>query len=184
MVFDPAKYGTAVVRILALDGDGNRLAPLTIGPCSNAEARRQLAASKAAELFRESETPYEAMAGLWLYFSCFDEAHELANDSNTKEGYLWHAIVHRQEGDSGNSAYWYRRAGSHSIFSELALDAAKILEQYPGAEFRSARWDPFAFVSFVDRARQQPGSQQERAALEIQRAEWQILFDHCARPAA
>ncbi len=172
------------MRILALDGDGNRLAPLTIGPCSSPDARRQLGASKAAELFQGCEAPDEAMTGLWLYFSCFDEAHELANDCNSKEGYLWHAIVHRLEGDCGNSAYWYRRAGSHAIFSELALDAAKILERHPHAEFPAGRWDPYAFVSFCDRARRRPGSEQELAAMEIQRAEWQILFDHCAGPAA
>ena len=50
-------------------------------------------------------------------------------------------------------------------------------------EFRVGRWDPFAFLSFCDRARHQPGSNQEKAALEIQRAEWQILFDYCAGPA-
>lgn len=172
------------MRILALDGDGDRLAPLTIGPCYSPEARRRLGASKAAELFQRCEAPDEAMAGLWLYFSCFDEAHELANDCHSKEGCLWHAIVHRREGDSANSAYWYRRAGWHAIFSELALDAAKILERYPHAEFRAARWDPYAFVSFCDQARQQPRSEQELAAKEIQRAEWQILFDHCAGPAA
>jgi hypothetical protein len=54
--------------------------------------------------------------------------------------------------------------------------------RYPRAEFRLGRWDPFAFLAFCDRARQQPGSSHARAAMEIQRAEWQLLFDYCARP--
>ena len=121
------------------------------------------------------------MAGLWLYFSCFEEAHELANHSTSAEGYLWHAILHRQEGDSGNAAYWFRKARTHPIYSQLSPLAAQILVRHRRAEFRVGHWDPFAFLSFCDRARRQPGSHQEQAALEIQRAEWQLLFDYCAR---
>ncbi|PYT12666.1 MAG: hypothetical protein DMG59_22765 [Acidobacteria bacterium] len=58
----------------------------------------------------------------------------------------------------------------------------RVLRRIPDAEFRTGRWDPFAFIAFCDRARQQPGSTQERAAMEIQRVEWQILFDYSARP--
>jgi len=54
--------------------------------------------------------------------------------------------------------------------------------RYPDAEFRTGRWDPFAFVHFCERARLQPGTTQEKAAVEIQRAEWQLLFDYSARP--
>jgi hypothetical protein len=57
----------------------------------------------------------------------------------------------------------------------------KILHRIRDAEFRTGRWDPFAFAAFCDRARKQPGSAQMKAAMEIQRAEWQILFDYCAR---
>jgi hypothetical protein len=123
------------------------------------------------------------MAGLWLYFGRFEEAHGLAQDSSTTECELWHAILHRQEPDAGNAAYWFRRVGSHPIFPKLAKASQEILERLPQAEFRvSSKWDPFGFIGFCERARTQPGSGQERAALEIQRAEWQILFDYCARP--
>jgi hypothetical protein len=182
MDFDPAKYGPEVARVLALDGNGSRLMPLTCGPCSSEEAQRALQALKPSSLFPASEDAEAAMAGLWLYFSCFEEAHELANNCTTAEGYLWHAILHRQEGDSGNAAYWFRKAHGHPIYEALTPEAAKILVRYSHAEFRVRRWDPFAFLSFCDRARSQPGSQQEQAALEIQRAEWQLLFDYCARP--
>jgi hypothetical protein len=120
------------------------------------------------------------MAGLWLYFSCFEEAHQLADSCSSKEGEFWHAILHRQEPDSGNAAYWYRRVGSHAIFPDLAREAQRITDRHQEAEFRVGKWDPYAFIAFCERARNQPGSTQERAALEIQRVEWQLLFDHCA----
>jgi len=183
MDFNPVRYGPEVARLLALDGDGNRLQPLDCGPCSCEEARRILLNCEPSKLFSGSEEPEAAMAGLWLYFSCFEEAHELANNCSSTEGYLWHGILHRQEGDSGNAAYWFRKAGSHPVYSELSPEAAKILVKYRHAEFRVGRWDPFAFLSFCDRARAQPGSHHQQAALEIQRAEWQLLFDYCARPA-
>ena len=183
MDFDPAKYGPEVARVLALDGNGTRLLPLHCVPCSSEEARGLLTKRTPKELFPDGEEPDAAMAGLLLYFSCFEEAHEIANNCTTAEGYLWHAILHRLEGDSGNSAYWFKRARTHFVFEQLSEAAAKILLRYRHAEFRVGRWDPFAFLSFCDRARQQPGSNQEMAALEIQRAEWQILFDYCARAA-
>ena len=183
MKFEPAQYGPEVARVLALDGNGERLFPLAGGECSSQEARVLLKSAQPAELFPGVKEPAAPMAGLWLYFSCFEEAHELAQSCSTTECALWHAILHRQEPDAGNAAYWFRHAGTHPIFSKLAIETVKILQRFPVAEFRTGRWDPFAFIQFCDRARLQPGSVQESAAREIQRAEWQLLFDYCARPA-
>jgi hypothetical protein len=180
--FDPTQYGAEVARVLALDGNGQRLQPLTCGRCSSAEARSLLAKLDSAALFPKPADQAAAMAGLWLYFSCFEEAHNLVQDSTTPECELWHAILHRQEPDSGNAAYWFRKVGAHPTFSKLAHRAIRILQDVPEAEFRCGKWDAFAFIAFCERARLQPGSASERAALEIQRAEWQILFDYCARP--
>ncbi len=183
MQFDSKAYGPAVQELLALDGDGERLIPLVAGACSSAEASRALSNSSASKLFANSHSPEAALAGLWLYFSCFEEAHQVAQDLNTPEGSFWHAILHRQEPDSGNAAYWFRHVGTHKVYADLLKEAQEIVTRYPQAEFRpGSNWDPFAFVMFCERARKQPGSQSERAALEIQRAEWQLLFDYCARP--
>lgn len=172
-----------MAELLALDGDGERLIPLVADKRSSEEAAGRLTESGAAELFAHSYAPQAAFAGLWLYFSCFEECHRVAQEVHTPEGSFWHAILHRQEPDPGNAAYWFRRTGTHAVFPQLYTAAEEIVGRYPEAEFRpGANWDPFAFVMFCERARQQPGSPSERAALEIQRAEWQLLFDYCARP--
>ncbi len=183
MRFEAASYGEKVAQLLTLDGNGNRLIPLVAAGRSSEKAYETLKASKPKELFPNSASPQSAMAGLWLYFSCFEEAHEVAQNDGSAEGSFWHAILHRQEPDSGNAAYWFRRVGSHATFPALVDETARIIKRYPDAEFRpTVKWDPFGFILFCERAREQPGSSSETAALEIQRAEWQILFDHCARP--
>jgi len=178
--FDPGQYGPDVARILALDGNGRRCMPLTCGACSSPAARDLLKTFEPARLFPGVADADAPMAGLWLYFSCFEEAHRLLENARTQEGELWHAILHRQEPDSGNAAYWFRKAGVHPVFAGLSRVTAKILKSHPDAEFRIGSWDPYAFIAFCERAREQPGTVQELAAMEIQRAEWQLLFDCCA----
>jgi hypothetical protein len=180
--FNPAAYGPDVVRLLEPEGYGQRLQPLTCGQAINTQARQQLGLLDPARTFQDARDPIAAMAALWLYFSDFEPAHELVSNSQTAECELWHAILHRREPDSGNAAYWFRRVGAHPSYASIARAAADIVKRIPDAEFRIGKWDPFAFVSFCERARSQPSSAQERAAMEIQRAEWQILFDYCARP--
>lgn len=40
----------------------------------------------------------------------WDQAHRIVQEINTAEAAWIHAYLHRVEGDSGNAAYWYRRA--------------------------------------------------------------------------
>lgn len=165
-MFDPRAYGEEVATILALDGNGDRLMPLAGGKCSSAAARSRIKASK---------LPPAVTAGLYLYFSCWDEAHTVAQDLETPEGSYWHALVHRQEPDAGNSGYWFRQVGTHPIFPELRTRAQQI-----GLTVGD-RWDPFAFIDYCEKARPHPGSAEERIALDVQLAEWQLLFDWCAK---
>jgi hypothetical protein len=175
MRFDAQAYGREVAEILALDGNGERLMPLAGGRCCSPAALALLKEAIADSLFPAARAPEAAMAGLHLYFSCFDEAHEIAQSISSREGSYWHAIVHRQEPDAGNSTYWFRQVGAHPIFPALRDDAAVI-----GVDF-GGKWDPRAFIDFCESARQTPGSEAERQALHVQRAEWQLLFDYCAQ---
>ena len=171
-----------MAEILALDQSGHRLIPLVSAVCSSELARQRLKRQEASDLFPHARSPREALGGLWLYFSCFDECHEIVQDLKSPEASFWHAILHRQEPDPGNSAYWFRCMGEHPVFRDLSAAAKDIVACHPRAGFRIAGdWDPFLFGNFCEQARQEPGSAAERAAMEIQRAEWQLLFDHCAR---
>jgi hypothetical protein len=129
---------------------------------------------KTGEVFGGARAPEAALAGLFLYFSCWEDAHGVAQNVQSTEGSYWHAIVHRQEPDAWNSGYWFRQVRRHPIFPALRAAAAGI-----GVEF-GKEWDPIAFIGFCEQARCQAGSDTERQALEVQRAEWQLLFDYCA----
>ena len=41
----------------------------------------------------------------------WERAHRIVQDINDADAAWVHAYLHRKEGDRGNAAYWYRRAG-------------------------------------------------------------------------
>lgn len=166
--FDPGAYGDDIARLLALDGDGRKLMPLTISGDISSGVMGQIANLQASR---------GVCAGLHIYFGNFAEAHAIAQDLHTAEGSFWHAILHRREPDPGNASYWFRRVGEHAVFPAL-LNRARAIA--PQREFGPA-WDPYAFIEICEAARRAPGGDLERIAREIQLAEWQLLFDYCAR---
>jgi hypothetical protein len=175
-MFNCSEYGARVADILALDGAGDRLMPLAHGICSSQDAYKLLKETSPRELFSTARAPEAAMAGLWLYFSCLDEAHNLAQAVETPDGSFWHGVMHRQEPDAGNASYWFRRVGKHAIFPDLR-NAAVALGYACGPA-----WDPFAFIEACEEARRRPGSDNEVLVRRVQLAEWQRLFHHCAQP--
>jgi hypothetical protein len=63
-----------------------------------------------------------ALAGLWFDAKGdWKRAHESAQQDEGVEGSWVHAYLHRKEGDQGNAAYWYSRAGKP--VSRESLDA-------------------------------------------------------------
>ena len=55
-------------------------------------------------------------------------AHEVAQDIEDATGAWVHAYLHRKEGDLGNAAYWYRRAGQPVASDALEEEWARIVE--------------------------------------------------------
>jgi hypothetical protein len=165
--FRPEDYGPEVARILNLAGGGHRMLPLVRCGCLACEASDALKDAGVSDA--------AVRAGLYLQCGCWDQAHELADSVQNPNGYFWHGIVHRQEPDAANSAYWFRMTGDHPVFSRLAEDAV-------AAGYRTGtQWDPFAFIEYCESARRKPGSAEEQLAERVQLLEWQLLFDHCAR---
>ena len=61
-----------------------------------------------------------ALAALWHDGrGDWDAAHRVAQDVDDADGAWVHAYLHRKEGDLGNAAYWYRRAGQRVASGSL-----------------------------------------------------------------
>ncbi len=168
-MFDPKHYGDEVARILNLAGGGRRAMPLVRGELAALPLQQAQ-----HELFPAAHEPAAALAGLHLYLGNWDAAHAAADSAQRPSNYFWHAIVHRQEPDSWNSAYWFGKTGAHPVFAALCEEAAQL-----GYDAGTA-WDPAAFIEYCEAAQQRPGSQEEKIAMRVQLAEWQLLFDYCA----
>ena len=72
-----------------------------------------------AELTRAVEL---ALAGDWT------GAHEIVQQDEEDATSCWiHAVLHKIEGDAGNSRYWYRRAGqSYEAYPDARAELAAI----------------------------------------------------------
>ncbi len=59
-----------------------------------------------------SSTLSEPLKALWWDAKGdWEQAHEVCQSAGSKDGDWVHAYLHRKEGDPGNAAYWYNRAG-------------------------------------------------------------------------
>jgi hypothetical protein len=110
---------SAVLALLYL----GRLRRHCLLPMDLAEFRVSLAAASPPP----GLTP--ALRALWLDASGdWDQAHEAAQADEGGPGDWVHAYLHRKEGDAGNAAYWYRRAGKPVCRAALEEEWAAIAE--------------------------------------------------------
>ena len=183
MPWHPEQYGPVFAPLLASQRR------LVLAPHEPEEAvRPQLEHLTVARAFAgmpvsDPEAARACLAGAWLYFDFLDESHTISQDLPTAEGSYWHALMHRREQDFSNSKYWFRRVGTHPIFPELARQVAAWIADTTAlpreARFLAApAWDPYVFVDFCAAAVRGRADLQELGE-NVQRAEWQLLFDHC-----
>lgn len=163
------------------------LVPKATGP---AEARDALETIKPADLTSapaaDRLAAAAALSGLWLWHDFLEESHAICQSIDTPDGSLWHAILHRREGDFSNAKYWFRQTGDHPAYRSIAAKVDEITNQLAADKLlfklTANGWNPSAFVDLVEAA--QPGSERFAAAVAIQKIEWRAAFEHCVRAAA
>lgn len=71
-----------------------------------------------------------ALTALWHDArSDWEKAHGCVQNDPTSEGAWVHAYLHRREGDAGNAAYWYARAGRPVAAGPLTAEWAAIARE-------------------------------------------------------
>lgn len=170
---------TVTVPELLQKYSGHMLSLTKTGKCGKTDAA-SIQSMSPGLLFPGARAPEAAVSGLLLLLGCWDESHKVSQDLASPEGSYWHAIAHRIEPDSSNAGYWFRRVGEHPIFTELHRRAVGILGRRHTSWKLKPAWDPSLFIDWCEQARKAPGTESERLALEIQRTEWELLFDWCA----
>jgi hypothetical protein len=183
--FDPTAYAPAVAELLRRP----RLPPLDAGrPDEGLRARLEAltdAVAFAAHRVRDREMADACRAGLWLYFDFLDESHKISQELHTPTGSYWHALMHRREPDFSNSSYWFRRVGAHPVYDALRTAATELAaDATPDAAFLSTQtaWEPFAFVDLCAAALTGRAPCAELCR-QVQKREWELLFDWCYRQA-
>lgn len=185
--FDPQSYGDAIARLVP-ENRSNELGPGR----PRREYRPLLEAMTVEDLFAHEPVVDRSMAlaclaGLWLLHNELDRSHAISQKIDSTTGSYWHGIMHRREPDFSNAKYWFRRVGQHPIFASLHEAARNLVAgagKDPATEFlRSGdAWDPFRFVDLCEAALAGRAAV-EPLCREIQRREWELLFDYCYRHA-
>jgi hypothetical protein len=128
-------------------------------------------------------------AGLYLLYGFLDDCHRIAQSAEgDRDCDYWHALMHRREGDFGNSGYWFARVGRHPVFPALREEALTLSAEAVGkaaGDFRervraSATWQPSAFGDFVRLGVEgKAGAAAVDLARKVQLAEFGLLLAHC-----
>ncbi|MCW8133429.1 MAG: hypothetical protein KIS92_24005 [Planctomycetota bacterium] len=187
------RYGPAAKALIDRARQEGR--PKTLFFAAPAEAARaDLHALTDATISKDKKVrmPHDAeclKSALWLLYDFMPESHGVSQKVATPSGSYWHAILHRREVDTGaregglpprdNARYWFSRVGEHPIFSELIRDAREIAGAQPPEALKELvthdAWDPDVMVKLCTSPQD---GETTRLLLEIQRREWEILFDH------
>lgn len=181
----------AAGHLLKLNPDAYAALVVTGAGC--VEAKDLLESVKPAELLASGvvKQPEEAdatLAGLWLWHDWLEESHAVSQGLHGPSGSFWHAIMHRREGDFGNAKYWYARCADHPVLPSLNAQGSAILNPLPADKsllrLTATGWNAGAFVDLVAQLHDQPSDPRHAVAVALQRLEWRVLFNHCARRAA
>jgi hypothetical protein len=184
--FDVQAYGPVLAKLLETD----RRRPLDAGK-PNASARAALEGLSVETAFAHAGVVDGDMASccvsaVWLVHDYLNESHAISQEIDTPSSSFWHGILHRREGDFSNAKYWFRRVEKHPVLDQLGQRAGEMAavrgEERIVKKLISGAWDPMAFVDLCESVVGGHGNSRE-LCLDIQQAEWELLFDHCYRGA-
>ena len=193
--FEPKNYGPVFAPLLNTDrrrpldaGRPDAVAAAALDKLSSDSAFAHVQSEIGRAQTADSDMAACCIAGVWLLYDYLDESHRISQGIDTPSGSFWHAIMHRREGDFSNAKYWFGRVGKHAVFDAIGQHAAAELAAAQGSEsnveklLTSGTWDPFAFVDLCQAAVDDQIANRD-LCLDIQQAEWELLFDHCYRAA-
>src|SRR5262245_42936202 len=102
-------------KLLSLDAANAYTKLVASDHAGNPVAREMLRAMTSREMIDgpivSLDDASAMMSGMWLRHDWLDESHRISQRLDNPTGSLWHAIMHRREGDFSNSKYWYTQAG-------------------------------------------------------------------------
>ncbi|MEO7425966.1 MAG: hypothetical protein ABI036_12320 [Fibrobacteria bacterium] len=146
---------------------------------SPAAARASVAAmleSSGRETGTDGRLLLEGLTLLW--HGDWDSAHEIAQSREGTPDYdLLHAIVHRREGDFGNSCYWFRKAGKHPCYPLLERRLADPRQGLLDFLTPQGRWSPDAFLHQVS-AGLAGSAETKRLLRQVQAEESRAFAEH------
>ena len=189
----PIEYTSAAAMTAATERDESWLPELlSVPPRRELDwLFQELRLARLSDLCGDVVSPADAtavLAGLWLLHGDADASHRqsqsIEDEGRHRCGNFWHAIMHRQEPDYGNSKYWFRRVGQHPIFPELARRADELIladDSEAAGRWRTNLgtpngWNAPAFVDWCEAAAREGDARQSNLIRRIQFVEMHLLL--------
>jgi hypothetical protein len=183
-MIDTGLLSPAAKQVLSLNADRayRELVPTGDGL---PEAKKMLDALGPASLLAKPPTRTDeaqaALSGLWLWHDWLDHSHTISQGIHNATGSMWHAIMHRREGDFSNSKYWYAKCRDHPALAAMAPKAAEIVRSSKNPQAVSGvlvgGWNPDAMVDLAEEYHRAGDSAAKEAVIALQIAEWETLFE-------